>query len=109
MASREPSLRPRLTSIRCVRIGAFCANFANEGGHLVQLAGADDQVDIRGSFENDALIFLGHAAEDADDFVWVLAFGVFEAAQGAVDFVFGVLADAACVEQDRVGVVRAAR
>ena len=73
----------------------------------MQLAGADDQVDVRGALEDEPLIFLGHAAEDADDFAGMLALGVLEPAQGAVDLVFGVLADAAGVEQDRVGVVRA--
>ena len=37
----------------------------------------------------------------------MLALGVLEPAERAVDLVFGVLADAAGVEQDRVGVVRA--
>ena len=48
---------------------AFCADFANERGHLVELAGADDEIDVRGALEDDALILLGHAAEDADDLV----------------------------------------
>ena len=39
----------------------------------------------------------------------MFALGVLEPAEGAVDFVFGVLADAARVEEDRVGVVRIVR
>ena len=39
-------------------------------------------------------------------FCGLLFFGVLEPAQGAVDFVFGVLPDAAGIEQDRVGLGR---
>ena len=105
ICSRLPSLRPRLTSIRCVR-ARLGANLAHQRRHLVQLAGPDDQVDVRRPLENEPLILLGHAAEDADDFARMLALGVLEPAQRAVDLVFRVLADAARVEQDRVGVVR---
>src|SRR4051812_43678783 len=87
--------------------GAFGAQLADERGNLVELAGAHDQVDVRSPFENEALVFLSHAAEDANDFARMFAFGVLETTQCAVDLVFGVLADAAGVEQDRVGVVRA--
>ena len=73
----------------------------------MQLPGADDQVDVRRPLEDQLLIFLGHAAEDADDLVGLLALGVLQPAQRAVDLVLGMLADAAGVEQDRVGVARA--
>ena len=49
--------------------GAFGADLADQRGHLVQLAGADDQVDVRGPLEDDPLVFLRHAAQDADHFV----------------------------------------
>ena len=88
---------------------AFGANLAHERRHLVQLAGPDDEIDVRRPLEDDALVLLRHAAQDADDFVRVLALGVLEPAQCAVDLVLGVLPDAARVEQDRVGVVRAGR
>ena len=76
-------------------------------GHLVQLSWANDEVDVRSSLEDQLLVFLGHAAEHADDFVWVGFLGIFQPAQGAVDFVFGLCPHAASVEQNRIGVVRA--
>ena len=88
---------------------AFCADFAYERGHLVQLAGADDQINIRGAFEDDALVVLRHAAEDANYRIRMFALGVFQPAEGAVDLVFRVLADATCIEKYRVGVVRIVR
>ena len=41
----------------------------DQRGHLVQLAGADDQVDVRRPLEDQLLVLLGHAAEHADDLV----------------------------------------
>jgi hypothetical protein len=67
------------------------------------LSGADDEVDVRGFLKDQVLIFLGHAADDADDFGGAIAFAEFEASEGAVDFVFGVFTDAAGIEDDCVG------
>jgi hypothetical protein len=89
--------------------GTFGSDFANERGHLMELAGADDEINVRSAFENDALMVLGHAAEDADYRIRMFALGVFQPAEGAVDFVFRVLADAARVEEDCVGIVRIVR
>ena len=72
----------------------------------MQLPRADHQVDVRGPLEDQLLVFLGHAAQHADDLVGMALFDVLQPAQGAVDLVFGVLADAAGVEQDRVGLLR---
>ena len=52
------------------------------------------------------LILLGHAAEHADDLVGSPVLDVFQPAQGAVDLVLGVLADAARVEAGCVGPAR---
>jgi hypothetical protein len=75
-------------------------------GNLMQLARADDQIDVRRTLENHPLIFLSHAAQDADDFVGILLLGILQTAERAINLVFGVLANTAGVEQDRVGVAR---
>ncbi len=72
---------------------------------LLQLAGADDQIDIRGSFEDLPLVLLSHAAQHANDFLGISLLVPPQVAQGAVDLVFGVLPHAARVEQDRVRLV----
>ena len=69
----------------------------------MQLPRPDDQIDIRRPLEHEPLIFLRHAAEHADDLVRMVLLGVLQPAEGAVDLVLGMLADAARVEQDRVG------
>ena len=69
-SSRLPSLRPRLTSI-CGPAPA--AIFSISSGTWCKLAGADDQIDVRRPLEDELLILLGHAADDADDLVRVAA------------------------------------
>ena len=83
------------------------------GGHFLQdlrqavdLARPDDQVDVCGAAEDQVLVLLGHAAQDADDGFGLSLFQRTQAAQGAVDLVFGMLPHAARVVQDRVGVAR---
>ena len=49
--------------------------------------------------EDQLLVLLGHAAEDADDLVGMAALVAAQPAQGAVDLVLGVLADGAGVER----------
>ena len=78
-------------------------DFFQQPRHLVQLTGADDQIDVRRPLEDQLLILLCHAAQHADDLMRVAIFGVLQPSQGAVDFVFGMLPHAAGVEQDRVG------
>ena len=107
IASRLPALRSRLTSIRGPLPAAISVN---QPGHLMQLAGTDDQIDIRRPLENQLLVFLGHAAQHADDLVAdAFALTCFSPAERAVDLVLGMLADAARVEQDRVGLRRMSR
>jgi hypothetical protein len=78
-------------------------DFFQQPRHLMQLARTNDQVDVRRPLEDQLLIFLRHTTQHADDFMWRFSLGVFQAPQGTVDFVFGMLADAAGVEQNRVG------
>jgi len=68
------------------------------------LPGADDNVDVGGFVKDEVLIFLSHAADDADDFCRPVAFAEFESSECAVDFVFGVLANAAGIEDDGIGI-----
>ena len=77
-------------------------NLTHDPGHLVQLPRADHEIDIGGTLENQPLILLRHAAQDANHFARMLASGVLKPAQGAIDLVLCVLTDAARVEQDRV-------
>ena len=58
---------------------------------------------MRSLFEDQLLIFLSHAAHDADDQVLAVSLLKFDASELAVNLVFGVFTDAARVEQNRVG------
>ncbi len=78
-------------------------DFVDQFGQLRELSGSADDVDVGGSSLDELLVFLGHAPEDADDLVGVVFFVSSDSPEGAVDFVFGVLADATGVVQDDVG------
>lgn len=80
------------------------AGLADECGDFGELPGTDDDIDVWGFLKDEVLIFLGHAADDADDFGGAVAFAVFKSPESAVDFVFGVFADAAGVEDDGIGI-----
>jgi hypothetical protein len=71
----------------------------------MQLTRADDQIDVRRTFENPLLVLLSHTAQDADDLFGMFVFQTAESSQRAVDFVLGVLPDTARVEQNRVGLL----
>src|SRR5262249_21937110 len=68
-----------------------------------ELARAADDVHVRGPAADQLLVLLGHAAEYAEHLLGVPALVGAEPAEGAVDLVLGVLADAAGVEEDHVG------
>jgi len=72
---------------------------------LRQLAGTAHNVHVRRPTADQVLVFLGHAAEHADDLVGMPFFMPAQHSQGAVNFVFRVLTDATCVEQDYVGLL----
>ncbi len=72
---------------------------------LLQLPRTDDQIDVRRTIEDQPLVLLGHAAQDADDLFGMTLLVAPELAQGAVDLVLGVLPHAAGIEQDRVGLL----
>src|SRR5262249_40858505 len=78
----------------------------DEFRQLSELSGTANDVHVRRSVEDVLLIFLRHAAEDADDLVGVALLVSAEPAESAVDFLLGVLADAAGVEEDDVGLSR---
>src|SRR5205823_5105034 len=61
-----------------------------------------DEVHVRSPAADLLLVLLGHAAEDADDRVRVLALVPGEAAEGGIDLLLGVGPDGAGVEQDDV-------
>ena len=63
----EAHFQPRLR----LAGNSFGGDFFQQPRHLVQLPGADDQIDKRRSLENQPLIFLRHAAQHADDFLRV--------------------------------------
>ena len=65
---------------------------------------SDDDIDVRGFLKDEVLVFLGHAPDDADDFGGAVAFAVFESPEGTVDFVFGVFANAAGIEDDGISI-----
>src|SRR5262245_14178229 len=54
-------------------------DFLDQPRNLMQLSRSDDQIDIRGAFEDKPLIFLGHAADDANDLARISLLGVLEA------------------------------
>jgi hypothetical protein len=57
-------------------LAASRPNLADQRGHLVQLPRPDDQIDVRRPLEDEPLILLSHAAQNADYFIGVLALGV---------------------------------
>ena len=61
---------------------------------------------MRGAVEDRRLVLLGHAAQHAQDLFRAGGLPRLQPAQGAVNLVFGVLADAARVEEDGVGLAR---
>jgi len=69
----------------------------------MNLAGAADDVNLLVGIEQFLSKTLGHAADDGEDEVFLLLVAVAELADFADDFVFGVLADGAGVEDDDRG------
>ncbi len=70
---------------------------------MLELAGSDHQVHVRGPLEDSLLLFLGHATQHADDRLRLPLLGLLQPAQGAVDLVLGMLPHAAGVEENGVG------
>ena len=107
--SSRSCVRPRDASLPCDQTQgqlrhARLAHGVDQLRQLGKLAGATHDVHMRGAAQDQLLIFLGHAAEDAEDRVGMAALVMAKPAEGGVDFVLGVLADAAGVEEDHVGV-----
>ena len=84
-------------------VSSGLTGFVDHAGDFGELACADDDVDVRGALEDLLLVFLGHAAEHADDLVGAVFADLSHAAELGVDLLFGVFTDAAGVEEDGVG------
>ena len=76
-------------------------------GGAVHVVGAEHHVDVGGPLGDGVAVLLGQAAGDHDLHPRRAVLHGLEVAQGAVELVVGVLADAAGVEHDDVGVVDA--
>ena len=78
-------------------------------GRPAEVVGAEHDVDVPGPLDDQVAVLLGEAAADRDLQVGVGVLQGLEPAEVAVELVVGVLADAAGVEDDDVGVVDASR
>ena len=81
---------------------AFLSRLIDKARDLSKLSGADDDVNVRCPLKNDLLIFLSHAAHHADHQIRPLSLAVLDPSKLAVNLVLGMLAHAACVEEDRI-------
>ncbi len=72
-------------------------------GGPVDVVGAEDDIDVRGSLGDEVAVLLGQAAADHDLEIRVGVLARLQVPEGAVELVVGVLADAAGVEDDDVG------
>jgi hypothetical protein len=75
----------------------------NQRGQLIELAGAAENIHVRETLENVRPVALGHAADHADDHARVGRLARTELAEAGPDFLLGVFADGAGVEDDDVG------
>ena len=91
----------------CV-LATFVASFLDQARDFFQLSRANDNINKGRLFENQLLIFLSHAAHHTDDLVRMFFLFVLESTKGAVRFVFRLFANAAGVEQNRIGIRNAA-
>ena len=84
-------------------MGLFLSpGFFEEFRNFGELAGSDHDIDKRGTFEDFVLILLGHAAEDTDGDVGASLLDLFDPSKSGIDFIFGMLADGAGVEEDGI-------
>lgn len=86
---------------------AFAFAYACEHfGEAEEIVGAKDHVDGFFAAEDGLAFLLGDTAADADDEVRICVFEFTEPTEEAVDFVLGIVADGAGVDDDERGVVR---
>ena len=71
----------------------------------IDLPRADDDVDVRRSAENRRLVFLRHTPHHADQRAGLLRFPMLQSSERAVNFLLGVFANAAGVEEQKRGVL----
>ena len=108
----EAALRPRAATPPCGRGSARAAarrsacTSAISSGSCASWPVPQMMSTCGARLADQLLVLLGHAAEDADDLVGMALLVAAQPAEGAVDLVLGVLADAAGVEEDHVGVGR---
>ena len=98
---RRPPPPSRISVTRSVGAG-----FVQQLGRPVHVVGAEHDVDVRRPPADRVTVLLGQAAADHDLEVGAGRFERLEVAERAVELVVGVLADAAGVEHDHVGLVR---
>lgn len=87
-----------------LRLAGF-ANGLDERRNLSELARADDEIDERNSFANQGLIFLGHAADHADDEFGPSFLFRANSAERGEGLLLGMFANGTGVKENHVGVV----
>ena len=76
----------------------------NRFNENVQPARSKHEIDMWCALKYGILVFLGHTTDDSENSVGFLFFPFFKTPDGTVHLVFGVLANAACVEKDDIRV-----
>lgn len=83
---------------------ARALNFRDQFGQPGQLSRAADDVHVRRPLVDQFLVLLRHAAENADNLAGMALLVAAEPTQGTINLVLGMLAHAARIEQNHVGV-----
>ena len=96
--------RKRLGLLENLSNRSVLGRFAQQFGGPVHIVGAEHRVDERRLLLNEVAVLLGETAGDRDLHAGLARFGRLQVAERAVEAVVGVLADAARVEHDNVGV-----
>ena len=76
----------------CV-LATLRTNLFQQVGDLLKLSRPDNDIDIRRPIKNQLLIFLSHAAHDADDLLGIVFLFFAKTTQRTVGFVFGLFTD----------------
>lgn len=92
----------RLAELHVDDVTVLRLDLLHDVRELVDLVGAEHEVDVRRALDERIALFLRHAARDAEDQLWVLALEALDLADLAVDAVLRRLAHAAGVDEDEV-------
>ena len=74
-------------------------------GHAMELVRPRDEIKHREILEKLRPMVLRHAADDADDQLWLAGLDFLHESDLADGLAFSLVADGACVEDDQVGVL----